>query len=151
MTDAGLEARYRAYLAALNERRLDDLAEFVQDDLTYNGEPMTCRQYRDMIAGDIAAIPVWTTSCTPAADPPPDYGFTPCAITDGATPPWSPNLSGRLVEQATQQITRGVQHWSVPLTADQRAQLQTQGHLLVSYETPANEVQAFDVRLSGTR
>ena len=57
MTDLRLEARYRAYLAALNERRLDDLADFVADDLTYNGEPMTRRRYRDMIAADIAAIP----------------------------------------------------------------------------------------------
>ena len=55
--DAGLEAHYRAYLAALNDRRLDDLGRFVQDDITYNGEPMTRRQYRDMIAGDIAAVP----------------------------------------------------------------------------------------------
>jgi steroid delta-isomerase-like uncharacterized protein len=57
MTALRLEARYRAYLAALNERRLDDLADFVADDLTYNGEPMTRRRYRDMIAADIAAIP----------------------------------------------------------------------------------------------
>jgi hypothetical protein len=40
-----LESRYRAYLAALNERRLDDLVEHVHDELTYNGEPMTRRQY----------------------------------------------------------------------------------------------------------
>jgi predicted ester cyclase len=52
-----LETHYRAYLAALNERRLDDLALYVQDDLTYNGEAMTRDRYRDMIAADIAAIP----------------------------------------------------------------------------------------------
>ena len=57
MTDTDLAARYRAYLAALDERRLDDLVDHVDDELTYNGEPMTRRQYRDMIAGDIAAIP----------------------------------------------------------------------------------------------
>jgi predicted ester cyclase len=57
MTSADLEAHYRAYLDALNERRLDDLVHYVQDELTYNGETMTRRQYRDMIAGDIAAIP----------------------------------------------------------------------------------------------
>ncbi|WP_432882107.1 sugar-binding protein [Kribbella sp. CA-245084] len=97
-------------------------------------------------SGQLAAIPVWTTSCT--TDPPPDYGFTPCAITDGATPPWSPNMSGHLVNQATQAITRGVQHWTIPLTATQRAQLKDQGHLLVSYETTRNEVQAFDIRIA---
>jgi predicted ester cyclase len=54
---ADLEARYRAYLDALNERRLDDLVHYVQDELSYNGETMTRREYRDMIAADIAAIP----------------------------------------------------------------------------------------------
>jgi hypothetical protein len=34
------------------------------------------------------------------------------------------------------------------LTAAQRTQLKNQGHLLVSYETPQNEVQAFDLRMS---
>ena len=57
MTNADLETRYRAYLDALNERRLDDLVHFVQDELSYNGETMTRRQYQDLIAADIAAIP----------------------------------------------------------------------------------------------
>jgi predicted ester cyclase len=56
-TVTDLATRYRAYLAALNERRLDDLGDLVQDELTYNGEPRTRQQYRDMIAADIAAIP----------------------------------------------------------------------------------------------
>ncbi|WP_410785704.1 PIG-L family deacetylase [Kribbella sp. C-35] len=98
-----------------------------------------------LTSGELGAIPVWTTSCT--TDPPPDYGFTPCAITDGATPPWSPNMSGHLVKQATQQVTRGVQHWTIPLTAAQRQQLTDRGHLLISYETTKNEVQAFDIRI----
>ncbi|TDW17010.1 PIG-L family deacetylase [Kribbella kalugense] len=98
-----------------------------------------------LTSGQLAAIPVWTTSCT--TDPAPDYGFTPCAITDGATPPWSPDMSGHLVKQATQAITRGVQHWTIPLTAAQRTQLKDHGHLLVSYETTKNEVQAFDINV----
>ena len=57
MTGAELESRYRAYLDALNDRRLDDLVHYVQDELSYNGETMTRRQYRDLIAGDIAAVP----------------------------------------------------------------------------------------------
>lgn len=52
-----LEARYRAYLDVLNERRLDDLEHFVQDELTYNGKPLTRKQYQNLIATDIAAIP----------------------------------------------------------------------------------------------
>jgi predicted ester cyclase len=57
MTTADLASRYRAYLDVLNERRLDDLVHHVEDELTYNGEPMTRRQYQDMIAADLAAIP----------------------------------------------------------------------------------------------
>ncbi|WNV84422.1 ester cyclase [Umezawaea sp. Da 62-37] len=56
MTD-DLETRYRAYLAVLNERRLDDLVHHLHDELTYNGEPLTRRQYQDQRAADIAAIP----------------------------------------------------------------------------------------------
>jgi predicted ester cyclase len=57
MTNTDLETRYRAYLDALNERRLGDLVLYVQDELSYNGEMMTRRQYRDLIAADITAIP----------------------------------------------------------------------------------------------
>jgi predicted ester cyclase len=57
MTSADLESRYRSYLDALNERRLDDLVHYVQDELSYNGETMTRRQYQDLIAADITAIP----------------------------------------------------------------------------------------------
>ena len=57
MTDANLETRYRRYLDRLNEHRPEDLAEFVHEELTYNGRPMTRRDYQNLIAGDIAAIP----------------------------------------------------------------------------------------------
>ncbi|MFG1606203.1 ester cyclase [Actinoplanes sp. NPDC049265] len=52
-----LSERYRAYLAALNERRLDDLVEYVQDELTYNGAALTRPEYQAMLAGDVEAIP----------------------------------------------------------------------------------------------
>ncbi|WP_250035457.1 ester cyclase [Paractinoplanes maris] len=52
-----LEATYRDYLRALNDRRLDDLVRFVHDELTYNDTVLTRGQYADMIAADIAAIP----------------------------------------------------------------------------------------------
>jgi GlcNAc-PI de-N-acetylase/Carbohydrate family 9 binding domain-like len=100
-----------------------------------------------LTTGNIDAIPVWTTSCSPAADPPPDYGLTPCAVTDGATPPWSPDMSGHVVKQSSRQITGGTDRWSIPLTPAQRARLAADGRLLISYETPQNKVQAFDVRL----
>jgi predicted ester cyclase len=57
MVNTDLEARYRAYLDALNERQLDDLVHYVQDEISYNDEAMTRRNYRDLIAADIAAIP----------------------------------------------------------------------------------------------
>jgi steroid delta-isomerase-like uncharacterized protein len=57
MTDDELADHYRAYLTALNERRFDDLGDFVHDELTYNDKPITRRRYADMIAGDAAAIP----------------------------------------------------------------------------------------------
>ena len=55
--DTDPETRYRAYLAVLNERRLDDLVHHVHDDLTYNDAPLTRHRYQAMIAADITAIP----------------------------------------------------------------------------------------------
>jgi predicted ester cyclase len=52
-----LETRYRAYLDVLNERRLEDLVHYVADRLTYNDETLTGRDYRHLIATDIAAAP----------------------------------------------------------------------------------------------
>jgi len=52
-----LADRYAAYLAVLNERRFDDLDQFVHHELTYNDEPITRQQYRDLIEGDVATIP----------------------------------------------------------------------------------------------
>ncbi|MCY1145026.1 ester cyclase [Actinoplanes sp. Pm04-4] len=52
-----LEETYRAYLQALNERRLGDLAEFVHDTLSYNGEQLTRGEYADLIARDLDAAP----------------------------------------------------------------------------------------------
>lgn len=57
MSDDGLADLYRAYLGALNERRFDDLVDYVHDELSYNGEAITRQQYRDLIARDVAAIP----------------------------------------------------------------------------------------------
>lgn len=57
MTATSGEQRYRDYLTVLNERRLGDLDAFVHDELTYNDAPMTRQQYRDLIAGDVAAVP----------------------------------------------------------------------------------------------
>jgi predicted ester cyclase len=52
-----LETIYRAYLEALNDRRLDDLDEFVHDELVYNDRPISRRQYARMLAEDVRKIP----------------------------------------------------------------------------------------------
>ena len=57
MTEAEFEAHYRRYISYLNNRRLDELDEFVHEELTYNGEPETRADYRTRIAEDVAAIP----------------------------------------------------------------------------------------------
>jgi hypothetical protein len=100
-----------------------------------------------LTTGALGAIPVYATSCSPAADPAPDYGLTPCAVTDGGIPGWSPDLSGHVVKQAANPITRGEQRFSIPLTAAERSRLVADGRLLISYETAQNQVQAFDLRL----
>ncbi|GAA3117129.1 VCBS repeat-containing protein [Kribbella aluminosa] len=98
--------------------------------------------------GLIGAIPVYTTSCSPAADPAPDYGLTPCAVTDGGTPPWSPDMSGHVVKHTTGQITPKTKHLSIPITPAQRSTLLRDGRLLISYQTPNDEVQALDLKLN---
>jgi predicted ester cyclase len=56
MAEADKEARYRRYISCLNNRHVADLGEFVNEELTYNGRPMTRVDYQNLIAGDIAAI-----------------------------------------------------------------------------------------------
>jgi hypothetical protein len=97
--------------------------------------------------GEKGYIPVWTTSCSPAADPPPDFGLTACAGTDGGTPPWGTDMSGRVVGQLTLPIRAGRRHVSIPVDAAARAALAADGSALVSFETPEDEVQAFDAPL----
>jgi hypothetical protein len=106
----------------------------------------TARVY--LWTGGHGAIPVWTTSCDVATDPPPDYGLSACAASDGATPPWSPDMSGRIVKSLTVAVKRGVNRVSIPLTAAERQKMTAPGSsALVSFETPGDEVQAFDVAL----
>lgn len=57
MTDAELETPYRRYIGYLNDRRTDELGEFVQDGLTCNGKSLTRQDYQNLIAADVATIP----------------------------------------------------------------------------------------------
>jgi predicted ester cyclase len=52
-----LEDVYRAYIDALNGRRLDDLGRYVHDRLTYNGEEWTLDRYRSLLAEDVRTVP----------------------------------------------------------------------------------------------
>jgi LmbE family N-acetylglucosaminyl deacetylase len=100
--------------------------------------------------GEKGYIPLWTTSCTMAADPPPDWGMTPCAVTDGGIPPWSPDMSGHVVRDVTTDVRAGTQRVTIPLDSAAFAKLANGGSALVSFETPNDEVQAFDVPLAAT-
>ena len=68
-------------------------------------------------------MPVFNTSCDPATDPAPDYGLSACALTDGAIPPWSPDMSGRVVaERERRRRGQRGQHVSIPLDAGASAE-----------------------------
>src|SRR5262245_5175723 len=54
---ADLDGIYRAYLDALNTRRLDDLDRFVHDHVVHNGRAMSRQQYAELIAEDVRNIP----------------------------------------------------------------------------------------------
>ena len=94
-------------------------------------------------------IPVWVTSCDPATNPAPDFGFSACAVTDGTVPPWQPDMSGRVVRDVEVAVSSGMQRVTIPLDADAFAKLAADGSALLSFETPNDEVQALDIALAG--
>ena len=103
----------------------------------------TARVY--LWSGDQGQIPVFTTTCD---EPAPDFGLTACGTSDGGIPPWSPDQSGRVVAAKAADLTPGAQTMTIDLTAAQRDRLRHDGSALISYETPDDAVQAFDVPLA---
>jgi GlcNAc-PI de-N-acetylase/Carbohydrate family 9 binding domain-like len=99
-------------------------------------------------SGEERYIPVWNTSCSPLDDPPPDYGLTACALTDGTTPPWSPDMSGRVVRDLEVEVQPGRRAVTIPLDDAAYTRLARDGSALISFQTPAGEVQALDVGLA---
>ena len=96
-------------------------------------------------SGDTGYIPVFTTSCDPAGNPPPDRGLSACSIADGDFPRWSPDMSGRVLGEARDvDLQAGTRHLSIPLDAGEHDKLAADGRVLVSFETPQDEVQALD-------
>jgi hypothetical protein len=88
-------------------------------------------------------IPVFESSC------PGDYdGFTACDPSDGASPPWGDNLGGRVVGDETVAVGAGTSQVSMPIDAATFERLRADGSLLVSFESEAEDVQAFHVPLA---
>lgn len=90
--------------------------------------------------GDTSQIPIWTTSCSRKADPPPDYGLTPCASDDGDATDWSPDMCGHLLGSRTVQLHRGRQ----TVTVDSSDRIGKNTHVLVSFTNESGGVQALD-------
>jgi hypothetical protein len=98
-------------------------------------------------SGTEGYVPVWLTSCDPATNPAPDFGLSACAVTDGGIPPWSPDMSGRVVRDVKVPLTHGTHTVTIPLDAAAYDKLLADGSALVSFETPDGEVQAFDLEI----
>jgi LmbE family N-acetylglucosaminyl deacetylase len=96
-------------------------------------------------SGDHSYIPVWTSSC---ASDPFEQGFTPCSSADGQAAPWGTNMGGHLIADKVVQVSAGSQNVSIPLSSDEYNALKSGGSALVSFETPANEVQALALPLN---
>ncbi|WP_445147822.1 PIG-L family deacetylase [Baekduia sp. Peel2402] len=130
-----------------NVKLVGDAAEM---DVTSTGTG-TARVY--LWTGLTGSIPVYTSSCpAPTSSSTLEelfsYGLDACNITDGGYPAWGEDQSGRVVASTTVAMTAGTQHVRIPLDAAGRAKLAKDGSALVSYLTPANEVQAFDLPLA---
>ena len=48
---------YRGYLAALNDRRLDELGDYVHDTIGFNGEPTSRAAYAAAIQSNLDVVP----------------------------------------------------------------------------------------------
>ena len=100
--------------------------------------------------GEKGYIPVWNTSCTLANDPAPDFGFTACALTDGSIPAWGTDMSGHVVRDQMTTVAAGKTARLDPAGCRRLREAAVRGSALVSFETPNDEVQAFDVPLMST-
>ncbi len=57
MTGDEMADCYRGYIACLNGRRWAELERFVDDEVHYNGQFVGLDGYRQMLDGDVRAIP----------------------------------------------------------------------------------------------
>ena len=100
--------------------------------------------------GEQGLHPVFNTSCDPATNPAPDYGLSACALTDGSIPPWSPDMSGRVVARRRKStITAGQADDHDPARrGGVREARRRAARRWCPSQTPQDEVQAFDVPIS---
>jgi VCBS repeat-containing protein len=134
-------------LTVANVKLNGDSAEM---DVTSTGTG-TARVY--LWSGLTGMIPVWTSSCAAPTSSSTfeeyiSYGLDACSASDGGYPAWGSDQSGRVVASRTLAMTAGTQHVTIPLDAAGRAKLAKDGTALVSYLTPANEVQALAAPLA---
>jgi hypothetical protein len=104
-------------------------------------------------SGLTGSIPVYTSSCAaPTAETSlrdlASWGLDACNVTDGGYPAWGGDQSGRVVGSQQVAVTAGTQRVTIPLDAAGRAKLAADGTALVSYLTPADEVQALQLPLA---
>lgn len=52
-----VKKQYEAYIACLNDRNLEKLGDFVDDQVVYNGSPIGLNGYYNMLAGNYLDIP----------------------------------------------------------------------------------------------
>ena len=57
MNTGELRTLYHSYIDCLNSRNLDQLEEFVDADVEYNGTRISLAGYKDMLSRDFEAIP----------------------------------------------------------------------------------------------
>ncbi|WNG85440.1 ester cyclase [Mycobacterium sp. ITM-2016-00317] len=57
MNDLPLTETYGRYLRCLNDRRWEDLGQYVCDDAIHNKRPLGLTGYREVLESDTAAIP----------------------------------------------------------------------------------------------
>ncbi len=98
--------------------------------------------------GEKGYTPVFNTSCAPASNPAPDYGLSACALTDGSIPAWSPDMSGRVVADVRGRSRPASRRSRSPVDAAGALKLASGGSALVAFQTPQDEVQAFDAPIS---
>jgi hypothetical protein len=70
--------------------------------------------------------------------------MTACQVADGGTPPWSPDMSGRLLGQRTLHLRPG-SHW-VSFAVSNPARYRHDGRVLISFDAANGGVQALALR-----